>query len=100
VEEAERVARGGVAPAAGQRAQADGHLLERSVEVGPPQRGRQQDAERGRGKRAGVQVDVFGPHPYRHDRLAQGDDHGQAVALGEVPGREAPALDAALEARV
>ena len=31
--------------------------------------------------------------PDRDDRLAQGDDHDQAVALGEVAGHELPALE-------
>ena len=35
-----------------------------------------------------------GADPDRDDRLPEGDDHDQAVTLGEVPGHQAPALAA------
>ena len=37
------------------------------------------------------------PHPNRHDRLAQGYDHHEAVALGDVPRVDPEARDASHE---
>jgi hypothetical protein len=61
------------------------------VEVEPPQRAGHGDAEHGRGDDAGVHV-MARAHPDRDNRLTQGDDDDQAVALGEVASPQLPAL--------
>ena len=60
------------------------------VEVRPPQRRRDGEAEQ-RG-RDDTGVEHGRADADRHDRLAQGDDHDQAVTLGEVTGGEPPTL--------
>ena len=63
------------------------------VEVRPPERGGDGEAKQGSGDDAGIERGCTDPD--RHDRLAERDDHDQAVPLGEVAGREPPALAAA-----
>ena len=63
------------------------------VEVGPPERRGEEDAEHGGGADPEVEG-AGGADPDRDDRLAEGDDDDQAVALGEVAGDELPALGA------
>src|SRR4029453_17289769 len=53
-------------------------------EVRPPQAGGQQQAEHGHGGQGQVDGEVGGADADGHDRLAQGDDHHQAVALDEM----------------
>ena len=60
------------------------------VEVGPPKGAREHQAEYRAGHDPCVQV-AFDPCTHGNDRLAQGDDHDQGEALGEVPGRHAEA---------
>ena len=61
------------------------------VEVRPPQGGGDDDSkDRGRDP-GGVERQPFGADPDRHDRLSDGDDHDQPVALHEVLRRDAPA---------
>ena len=59
------------------------------VEVRPPERARNRDAE-DRGDDDTTVDPGFSSHADRHDRLAQGDDHDQAVAFGEVACDEPP----------
>ena len=61
------------------------------VEVQPPHRGRDGEAEQPPDDYTGVKV-VARPHAERDDRLAERDDHDQRVPLGEVPGGEPPPL--------
>ena len=53
------------------------------VEVGPPERGDGGDPEHRRDHLAGFELEA-GARTDRDDRLAEGDDHDQAVPLGEV----------------
>ena len=64
------------------------------VEVRPPERARDGDAEQRRGDDAHGQRDALRADPERDDRLAQGDEDDERVALGEVRGRHVPAADA------
>ena len=66
------------------------------VEVDPPQRRRDHDPEQRRDDDAGVDRRLRADAD-RDDRLAQRDDHDRAVALGEVPGHELPAVGAEQE---
>jgi hypothetical protein len=70
----------------------DGHR----VEVGPPHRREDGHSDDGGDHHAGGDA-AFGPDPDRHDRLAEGDDDEQAVALGEVLRHELPSADAGEE---
>ena len=54
------------------------------VEVRPPQRGGNDDAEQGGRDRARIERDSRGSDADRDDRLSQRDDHDQPVALDEV----------------
>jgi hypothetical protein len=62
------------------------------VEVQPPQRRRDDDAERGGGHDAGLDLEPLGADADGDDRLAERDDDDQPVALGEVAGHELPPL--------
>src|SRR5580704_14106432 len=63
------------------------------VEVEPPERGGDGDTEQRGGDDAGVEVDL-GADAECDDGLAESDDDDRAVALGEVPGDELPAVGA------
>ena len=63
------------------------------VEVGPPERGRERDAQDRGGENRGGQVELR-TDAERHDGLAEGEDDDEAVALREVRGDESPAFDA------
>ena len=60
------------------------------VEVGPPHRRRQHQAERGGDQDRPGDRELGDADADRHDRLAQRDDHDQAVPLGEVAGGGQP----------
>jgi hypothetical protein len=62
------------------------------VEVRPPERGDDDDAEDGCRDDAGRERNAGGADADRDDRLAEGDDDDEAVAFGEVRRRYAPAL--------
>ena len=68
-----------------------------AAEVGPPQAGGQQQAEHGHAGQGQVDREAGGADADGHDRLAEGDDHHQAVALHEV-GRGDPEAAGAGEA--
>src|SRR4029450_10182212 len=55
-----------------------------AAEVRPPQAGGEQQPEHGHGGQGQVDGEVGGADADGHDRLAQGDDHHQAVALDEM----------------
>ena len=64
------------------------------VEVEPPDRARHRDAQDCRDDHPRVHPELRAGAD-RHDRLAQGDDHDQPVALGEMARGQLPALRAA-----
>ena len=94
MEVAVRVARHRELGGAGQLAQLPLRDDRDHVEVQPPHRGGDGEAEQPRHDRTRVEL-VARTHAERDDRLAERDDHDQRVTLGEVPGGETPALAAA-----
>jgi hypothetical protein len=55
-----------------------------TLEVRPPQPGRDEDAQADRGDDLRAERMAARSHADRHQRLAEADDHEQAIALGEV----------------